>query len=354
MRRNLPIIGRLAVLLVAMAHLTFVASSRAASDRTSLANVDRQVQASMVKIYGAGGPRGLEAYQSGFLISAEGHILTAWSYVLDTDNVTVVLNDGRRFTGSLVGADPLTEVAILKIDASPDPLAHFDLAKSRAVDVGTRVLALSNLFSIAAGDEPSSILHGVVSAVTPLEARHGAFSANYRGDVYVVDAVTNNPGSAGGALTDQQGRLIGMLGKELRGESTGTWLNYALPVAAFSATVDSIIAGHFTPKELTDAERPDRPLSLAALGIMLVPDVVPRTPPYIDRVLPDSPAAKAGLRADDLLVTLDAQVITSCQFAVKAAERYEQDATVHVSVLREGALLEFTLEAAKPADQAKE
>ena len=308
----------------------------------------------MVKIYGAGGPRGLEAYQSGFLISAEGHILTAWSYVLDTDNVTVVLNDGRRFTGSLVGADPLTEVAVLKIDAGTDQLAHFDLAKSPAVDAGTRVLALSNLFSIAAGDEPSSVLHGVVSAVTPLEARHGAFSANYRGDVYIVDAVTNNPGSAGGALTDQQGRLVGMLGKELRGESTGTWLNYALPVAAFGTTVDSIIAGHFTPKDLTEAERPDKPLSLAALGIVLVPDVVPRTPPYIDRVLPDSLAAKAGIHADDLLVTFDSQVITSCQLATKAVERYEQDATVHVSVLREGTLLEFTLEPAKSADQAKE
>jgi S1-C subfamily serine protease len=354
MRQDLLINRWPALMLIALTQLATVASSKAASDRASLATVDRQVQACMVKIYGAGGPRGLEAYQSGFLVSAEGHILTSWSYVLDTDNITVVLSDGRRFTGSLVGADPLTEVAVLKIDAGTDPLAHFDLAKSPAVDVGTRVLALSNLFSIAAGDEPSSVLHGVVSAVTPLEARHGAFSANYRGDVYIVDAVTNNPGSAGGALTDQQGRLIGMLGKELRGESTGTWLNYALPVAAFRATVDSIIAGHFTPKVLTDAERPEKPLSLASLGIVLVPDVVPRTPPYIDRVLPDSPAGKAGLRADDLLVTLESQVITSCQLATKAAEHYEQDATVRLSVLREGALLEFTLEAAKPTNEAKE
>jgi S1-C subfamily serine protease len=326
----------------------------AANEHGSLAAVDRQVQVKMVKIYGAGGLKGLEAYQSGFLITADGNILTAWSYVLDADDTTVVLDDGRRFTGKLVGADPLTEVAVLKIDAGTDPLPHFDLAQSKAADVGTRVLAISNLFGIASGNEPSSVLHGIVSAVAPLEARHGAFSANYRGDAYIVDVVTNNPGSAGGALIDQQGRLLGVLGKELRGESTGTWLNYALPVAAFRDSAEAIIAGRFAPKELTEAERPDKPLTLSALGIVLVPDVVARTPPYVDRVVPDSPAAKAGLRADDLIVTLDAQVVTSCQHATKLMERCEQDAMVHVTALRDGTLLEFSLQATKAAAEDKE
>jgi serine protease Do len=334
--------------------LTVAATSRAADNRASLAAVDRQSQVKIVKIYGAGGPRGLEAYQSGFLITSDGYVLTAWSYVLDTDDVAVVLDDGRRFSGKLIGADPLTEVAVLKIDAGADPLPHFDLAQSPEADVGACVLALSNLFSIAAGNEPSSILHGVVSAVAPLEARHGAFSANYRGDVYIVDAVINNPGSAGGALTDQQGRLLGMLGKELRGESTGTWLNYALPVAAFRNAAEAMIAGRFAPKELTEAERPDKPLTLGALGIVLVPDVVPRTPPYVDRIVPDSPAAKAGLRPDDLVVTFDTQVVTSCQHVTKLLERYEQDAVIHVAVLRDGSMLEFTLQAAKTAERAKE
>ena len=81
------------------------------------------------------------------------------------------------------------------------------------------MLAFSNLFGIATGDEPVSMLHGVVSAVAPLDARRGAFTTNYRGDVYVVDAAANNPGAAGGALTDSQGRLLGMLGKELRSSS---------------------------------------------------------------------------------------------------------------------------------------
>ena len=266
------------------AHRSARASVRADD---SLAAVARDVQPKMVKIYGAGGLRGLEAYQSGMLISAEGDVLTAWSYVLDSDDVAVVLDDGRRFTATLVGADPLTEVAVLKIDSGDGATAIFRPCTRHARSTSGRAcLAFSNLFGIATGDEPVSMLQGYVSAVAPLEARRGGFSTNYRGDVYIVDAATNNPGASGGALVDGQGRLVGMLGKELRSELTGTWLNYALPVAAFASTVESIRAGDFTPRPLTDADRPDHPLSLAALGIVLVPDVVSRTPPYVDRVLP--------------------------------------------------------------------
>ena len=336
--------------LIAVTAIVALMCSNAARADDSLAAVAREVRPKMTKIYGAGGVRGLEAYQSGMLISADGHVLTAWSYVLDSDDVTVVLDDGRRFTAKLLGADPLTEIAILKIDAGTEKLPHFELSQSVAADVGTRVLALSNLFGIATGDESVSMLQGFVSAVAPLEARRGGFSANYRGDVYIVDAATNNPGASGGALVDGNGRLVGMLGKELRSELTGTWLNYALPVSAFASTAESILSGQFTPRPLSDADRPDHPLSLADLGIVLVPDVVTRTPPYIDRVVPDSPAAKAGLRPDDLVIMLDSQVITSRRQADSIAERFEHDATVRVSVLRDEALLEFPLTAAAEAE----
>lgn len=311
----------------------------------SFAEVVRRVQPKVVKLYGSGGFRGLEAYQSGMLISAEGHVLTVWSYVLDSDEVLVVLDDGRRFFAKLVTADPLTEIAVLKFDTEGDSLPHFVLSEAATVEPGARVLAFSNLFGIAAGDEAVSVLHGVVSAVAPLEARRGAFDSNYRGNVYVVDAAANNPGAAGGALTDSEGRLLGMLGKELRSNLTGTWLNYALPVAAFAPTVEEILAGKFTPPELTELDRPDRPLSLHALGIVLVPDVVNRTPPYIDRVLPSSPAARAGLQPDDLVVMIGPHVASSCRDAVKLIERLEQDEPVRIAVLRDEQFLDFTLKA---------
>jgi serine protease Do len=189
------------------------------------------------------------------------------------------------------------------------------------------------------------MLHGVVSAVAPLEARRGAFGTNFHGDVYVVDAAANNPGAAGGALTDTQGRLLGMLGKELRSNLSGTWLNYALPVSAFTTIVDDMVAGRYTPPELTEVDKPTNPLSLASLGIVLVPDVVSRTPPYVDRVIPNSPAAAAGLKPDDLVIMIDTQVASSCREAARLIERLERDAEVRVVVLRGDAPVEMQLTA---------
>jgi serine protease Do len=319
-------------------------TAQAQSKPSTTVDVARNVQTKVVKLFGAGGLRGLEAYQSGILISPEGHVLTAWSYVLDAEETTVVLDDGRRYMAQLVAADPLTEIAVLKCDEVHEPLPHFDLSAAAVADVGSRVLAFSNLFGIATGDEPVSVLHGSVTAIAPLEARRGAFATHFRGDVYIVDAATNNPGAAGGALTDQQGRLLGMLGKELRSELTGTWLNYALPVEALAPTVEAILAGRFTPPELNEADRPEHPLTLASLGVVLVPDVVSRTPPYVDRIVPNSPAAQAGLRPDDLLVLIDTHVTTSCHDVAELLGRYEQDAPVRLSVLRDATLLQFDLQ----------
>jgi serine protease Do len=346
--------ARVRAVALAFACLLAGASVARASDgAASFIDVARQVQPKVVKLYGAGGARGLEAYQSGLLISGKGHVLTVWSYVLDADEVTVVLNDGRHFVAQYVASDPLTEIALLKFDPGNEEVPHFELAAAVKAEPGVRVLAFSNLFGIAVGDEPVSMLHGVVSAVAPLEARRGAFSSNYRGDVYVVDAAANNPGAAGGALTDSQGRLLGMLGKELRSNVSGTWLNYALPAAVFAPTVDDMLAGRFTPAELTELDRPANPLSFSALGIVLVPNVVTRTPPYIDRVIPKSPAAVAGLRPDDLVVLIDTQVANSCHEAARLVERLEHDATVRLAVLRDEKFLEFTL-TAKPIEASQD
>ncbi|HEX4415494.1 MAG TPA: S1C family serine protease [Lacipirellulaceae bacterium] len=342
-----------AVALAVVYLLAGVSVARASDGAASFIDVAREVQPKVVKLYGAGGPRGLVAYQSGLLISGKGHVLTASSYVLDADEVTVVLNDGRHFTAKYVASDPITEIAMLQFDPGKEEVPHFDLAAAKKAEAGTRVLAFSNLFGIAVGDEPVSMLHGVISAVAPLEARRGAFTANYHGDVYVVDASSNNPGAAGGALTDADGHLLGMLGKELRSNVSGTWLNYALPVSAFAATAEDMMAGRFTPPDTKEADRPTNPLTLSALGVVLVPDVVTRTPPYVDRVLPNSPAAAAGLRPDDLVVMIDSQPAPSCREANRLTERLERDATLHLGVLREERLLEFTL-TAKPTEPAKD
>jgi serine protease Do len=311
--------------------------------QATIAEALDQVQPKVVKIYGAGGLRGLEAYQSGFLISPAGHILTVWSYVLDTDYLMVTLADGRRLEAKVLGADPRLEVAVLKVDAGDLP--HFDLGAAVEVAEGTRVLALSNLFGIAMGNEPASVQHGVVALKTQLEARRGVFETPYRGPVYVLDAVTNNPGAAGGVLVTRGGRLVGMLGKELRNSLNNTWLNYAIPIAELRDSVEEIRAGKFVARiEEEPDEKPERALDLNMLGIVLVPDILERTPPYVDYIRAGTAAAEAGLRPDDLVLLMGDRLIQSCKSLREELEYVDFEDPVTLTVLRDQDLLEFTLQ----------
>jgi S1-C subfamily serine protease len=283
-----------------------------ARGQNSLAEVVAETQPKIVKIFGAGGLRGLEAYQSGFLISGEGHILTVWSYVLDSDVVTIYLSDGHKLSADVVGMDPRSEIAVLKIDGQNLP--HFALEEAVALQGGAKVLAFSNMFGVALGNEPTSVLHGVVAAKTELAARRGAFETNYRGPAYILDAMTNNPGAAGGALTDAKGRLAGLLGKELRSSTSNIWLNYAIPIGELQPIVDQIIAGKFRPASREEGQKkPKQAHTLAALGIHLVPDFLPRTPPFVESVKSGSTAAKAGIKTDDLVLFVNGRVVSSCK-----------------------------------------
>ncbi len=308
----------------------------------SFANTIDSVQPRMVKIYGAGGIRGLEAYQSGFLISAEGHVLTAWSYVLDTETVTIVLDDGRRFQAELLGADPRIEIAVLKIDATELPFFALD----EAVDLtaGSRVLAFSNVFAVATGNEPVSVLHGSVAANTKLSARRGAYATTYHGTAYILDAMTNNPGAAGGALTDRRGQLAGILGKELRNSLDNTWLNYAIPIPEIRSSIDAILAGNSRPiSSEPERRRPVESVTLGSLGIVLVPNVVTKTPPFIDRVLPDTPAAEAKLLPDDLILFVNDRLVSSSKVLRDELLHIDRIDEVRLVIQRQQQLIEVSL-----------
>lgn len=308
----------------------------------SFAKVVEAVQPKIVKIHGAGGLRRLESYQSGFLISADGHVVTAFSYVLDTEEVTVTLDDGRRFTAELLGADPRVEIAVLKIDA--EGLPHFPLQPAVEARTGDRILAFSNLFGVATGNEAASVMRGLVAARTNLSARSGAFETPYHGEVYVLDAITNNPGAQGGALTDDDGRLLGMLGKELRNSFNNTFVNYAIPTEVLSESVTDILAGKVVADEDDDRRKARRPLDLRQLGIVMVPDVLARTPSFIDAVKKGSPAAEAGLRPDDLIIFLDEQLIQSCARLSEELAYIESDAPIKLTVMRGDEMRQFTLQ----------
>lgn len=317
-----------------------------------LGEVNRFAQQRAVKIYGAGGLRQLEAYQSGMLISEDGFIATVASLVLDQDEATVVLHDGRKYTARLVGTDPIAELAVLKIDSEEEEFPFFDLTAGGEVFEGMRVLAFSNLYNVATGDEPVSMLHGSVATVAPLAARRGAFSTRYREEVIILDAPTNNPGAAGGVVVDLQGRPVGMIGKEVRSELTDAWLNFALPLSQVAASVEQIRDGTLSTPQHASDELPEHPMTLEQLGFQLVPDVVPRTPPYIDYVVPDTPAAAAQLRPDDLLVAVGGIATGSRAEVELALKRSPGDQPLLVSILRDDRLVEVEL--APPRSEPRE
>ncbi len=330
--------------------IAFATAASPAQAGPSLAKVAAQVQPKMVKIFGAGGLNGLPIYQSGFLISADGYVLTVWSHVLDVDDVTVILDDGRKYSSRLVGADPRLELALLKVDAQDLP--YFDLAKSSPGAEGTRVLAFSNLFGVATGDEPSSVQHGTISAITTLDARRGAFETPYQGPIYVIDAMTNNPGAAGGALTDLEGRFLGVLGKELKNSRNNTWLNFALPTAEFAASIEALRTGKPRPEESkSKPHQPDNPLTPERLGIILIPNVLERTPPFVDQVRPNTTAFNAGVRPDDLVLLVDDQVVQSCAALLKELSLREADADVRLTLMRGNELIEVQIKASDAAVQ---
>ena len=299
-------------------------------------------QSKVVKVYGAGGLKGLEAYQSGFLVSPEGHIATAWSYVLDVDPI-VLLDDGRRFEAEIVHFEPALEIAVLKIDSSNLP--YFELPKTRQVQWGDPVLAISNLFNIATGDEAASVMQGRIASIASLDARSGTLKTPYRGEVLVLDLIANNPGAAGGAVVSADGMLAGMLGKELRDSATGVWLNYALPADVFRKTIGDMIAGRATTSAA--AKEPELPRNrshnLETLGLVLIPDVLESTPAFIDQVLSDSPAQSQNLRPDDLILLVSGQRVESQRSLKKRLRTIDKRDDVTMTIQRENEILTVVL-----------
>jgi serine protease Do len=299
--------------------------------------------AKVVKIFGSGGVHNLEGYGTGLLVSPNGHVVTVWSHLLDSGDVSVVLNDGRRFNAKFIKGDPARDLAVLKIEGDNLELPWFDLRESADASPGTRVLAFSNMFKVATGDEPVSVVHGVVAARARLSARRGAFGAAYEGPVYIVDAVTNNPGAAGGALTTLDGHLVGMIGRELRNTESNTWVNYAVPLTQLREPISEIIAGRGPPpaSKSDDANLPR--FSAIDLGLVMVPDVVYRTPAYVESVVPGSPAAKAGVVTEDLVVFVNDELVQSNRTLKTILGRIESGDTLRLVVRRKEKLVPLEL-----------
>lgn len=254
-----------------------------------------------VKVYGAGAGR-VNSYATGMIVSPEGHIVTMQGVFLDGDQVRVALPDGQLVTASVIRRDRRYQLALLQTSvATPD---YFELSDHLVGEKGDWVVALSNAFMVAEKEEPLSATLGVISLVTSIEARLNQNNVAYHGELVLIDAIISNPGAGGGAVVMPDGRLVGMIGKVINSSETNTRLNYAVP----SRVLKRFVAGEPLGETVVAVPASDaRP----TLGFEIFKHGGKSGPAYVDRVLPDGPAAAAGLKPDDMLVSLGGEKVGS-------------------------------------------
>lgn len=268
----------------------------------------------VVKLFGAG-VGSLDSYGTGILVSPQGHVLTIANHLVSTGFLTAVTGDGRRWPVETLATSTEHDAAIVRIQARPEDVFPFlDLQQAVDVEPGTPVLAWSNMFRVAAGNEPVSVVHGVIAAAVPLEASQGRWKFPVKTPVWILDAITNNSGAGGGLVVDEAGRPVGLIGREIRHDRSRIWVNYAVPLTALRPAVTAMLEGRrVTPSAATADSAPlmsDRDLT-ARFGLTLLPAVVERTPAWVDAVTPDSPAARSGIQRGDLILLVGDSVITS-------------------------------------------
>jgi S1-C subfamily serine protease len=249
---------------------------------------------------------------TGIIIDEEGHIVTN-NHVITVDGdrpvdeITITLHDGRQFSARIVGRDPPTDLAVLKIDA--EGLTPVTMGDSAQLSVGDDVVAIGNALNLPGGP---TVTKGVISAKDRL-IQSGAISIP---DAIQTDAAIN-PGNSGGPLVDTRGEVVGITTAVIRvGEAEGVGLAIAID------TAKPIVA------ELMESGRVERGL----LGVII--DLRGGNGVRLQDVQEDSPADDAGLKAGDLIVKVAGKDIRTSGDLFAALREYREGVTVEVEFFR--------------------
>lgn len=254
---------------------------------------------------------------SGVIVTKEGYILTNNHVVDGADEVTVVLHDRREFTAKVVGKDPKTDIAVLKIDA--DDLSYLPLGNSDKIEVGDIVLAIGNPFGIG-----QTVTMGIVSATG-----RGNMGIDYE-DFIQTDAAIN-PGNSGGALVDAYGRLIGINTAILSRSGGYQGIGFAVPVNLARSVMESLIQEGRVVRGYVGISIQDLTPALAEQF-----NVKTTSGALVGEVKRNAPADKAGIEPGDVVVEWNgARVRDSRDLKLKVAQtRPGSKATI--KVLRDG------------------
>ncbi len=255
---------------------------------------------------------------SGVIISADGYIVTNNHVVEKADRVTVALDDGRELKARVVGRDPSTDLAVVKVDAKDLPAITF--TDSAKVEVGDRVLAIGNPFGIG-----ETVTAGIVSA----KGRRPGLGLAYE-DFIQTDAAIN-PGNSGGALVDVDGRLIGINTAILSRSGGFQGVGLAIPSDMVRSISGNLVQhGKVVRGYLGVNVQNVSPMLAESFGLG------ERKGALIADVAPGSPAAKAGLKDGDIVLSVDGKPVTDAtQLSLSVSSRAPGTSFV-LDVLRDG------------------
>jgi putative serine protease PepD len=275
---------------------------------------------------------------SGVILDAQGRILTN-NHVIDSaangGEIAVVLSDGRAYPATIVGTDPATDLAVIKLNTVPPGLKPATLGNSSMVKVGDPVMAIGNPLGLS-----DTVTTGIVSAlnrpVTAVGQNRDPFGRG-GGEPVVTNAIQTdapiNPGNSGGALVDSGGRVIGItssiasLSSSLGGPSGSIGLGFAIPIDTAKQIADELIS---TGK-----------VQHAYLGVGLEDDAVSldgaqREAAVIQSVSDGTPAAKAGLKRGDAVIGVNGRTINSRDSLIGIIRAIKPGTQITLTIVRDG------------------
>ena len=281
---------------------------------------------------------------SGFIVSDDGHIITNAHVVEGSDLVRVTLKDGREFEGQVVGTDPVTDVAAVKIEATELPTVT--LGSSEELTPGQWAIAIGNPLGL-----DNTVTAGIISATGRSSYQVGVPDRRVR---FIQTDAAINPGNSGGPLLNDRGEVIG-INTAIRANAQG--LGFAIPIETAQRIAEQLFANG-------QAEHP-------YLGIQMVdlsPDVQQRIAELeqinaeiaVDRgvlivqVMPGTPAEAGGLQAGDVIVGINDAVITTSTEVQEQVEQVQVGDRLEVAINREGEELTLTVRPTDfPVDQIR-
>lgn len=254
---------------------------------------------------------------SGVVVTEDGYLLTNNHVVENADEVKVALNDGREFTAKVVGKDPKSDIAVLKINAKDLPA--IEIADSDKIEVGDVVLAVGNPFGVG-----QTVTTGIISATG-----RGNLGLDYE-DMIQTDAAIN-PGNSGGALVDADGRLIGINTAIISRSGGNQGIGFAVPANLARSVMESLIKDGRVVRGFLGVNIQDVTPTLAKeFGLDDAQGAL------VAGVTPKSPAEKAGLKSGDVIVEYDGKSIRDSRHLKLQVAQTRPGATVPVKLMRDG------------------